>query len=420
MINVDISNVWTCVTLPELLGSEKEIFDAHNLLRNNQSDGPDLLGWLGLPDSIQARLIHSIRRRAEQICAYSDVLVVCGSGHAYDGARAAVELYCGAGRNLISRPQIFFAGESLSGRQWVELSRMLEDQDYSLHIISPTGRELGANVTARGLRWMMERKYGGKAKERISVATVVGTALHKMGQEEGYEIFPMPRQLGGVDSSLTAAALIPMAVAGIDPLSVLEGAADSYRELDMRSFENPAWLYAAARSVLPGKGRRRELLCVFDHSLAAFGRWWQRYAWRHEPGGVEPETVFLPGDLQAMEDMACDAGRVFETVLHFDPIAKKLPVEMDWKDYDGLGFLSGRHLDYVEQQTMAAMVECHNYAGVPVLDLYAGELTAQTLGELFCFFELSSALAGRVAGADPFESPSMRTLDGAMAAMSAL
>ena len=242
MINVDISNVWTCVTLPELLGSERDIFDAHNLLRNNQSDGPDLLGWLGLPDSIQARLIHSIRRRAEQICTGSDVLVVCGSGHAYDGARAAISLYGGAARNLLTGPQVFFAGESLSGRQWLELSRLLEDKDYSLFIISPTGQELGTNVAARGLRWMMERKYGPKAKERISVATTVGTPLHKMGQEEGYELFPMPRQLGGTDSTLTAAALVPMAVAGIDPLSVLEGAAESYRELDVRSFENPAWL----------------------------------------------------------------------------------------------------------------------------------------------------------------------------------
>ena len=417
MINLDISNVWTCVTLPELLGGEKDIFDAHNLLRNNQPDGPDLLGWLGQPDSINARLIHGIRRRAEQICAHSDVLVVCGSGHAYDGARAAVELYCGAGRNLIAGPQVFFAGESLSSRQWLELTRLLEDKDYSLHIISPTGRELAAHVAARGLRWLMERKYGPKAKERISVATMVGTPLHKMGQEEGYELFPMPKQLGGSDSTLTAAALIPMAVAGIDPLSVLEGAADSWRELDVRSFENPVWLYAAARSVLPQKGRRRELLCVSDHNLASFGRWWQRYAWRHEPGGAEPEMVLLPGDLYAMEEMACDMSRVFETVLRFDPLPKKVPVEMDWKDYDGLGFLSGRHLDYVESRFMEAMVETHNYAGVPILDLYAGELTAQSLGELFYFFELSSALTARVAGTDPFAELSLRTWDAVMAAM---
>lgn len=418
MINLDISNVWTCVSLPELLGSERELFDAHSRLRNNQPDGPDFLGWLGLPDSITARLIHGIRRRAEQICADCDVLVVCGSGSAFEAARAAVDCYCGSARNLLSRPQIYFTGETLSGRQWVELGRLLEDKEYALHMISPDGSSLAANVTARGLRWMMERKYGPRTKERISVATNVGTSLHKMGQEEGYELFPMPRQMGGSDSGLTAAALIPMAAAGIDPLSVLEGAAESYQSLDVRSFDNPAWLYAGARHLLPKKGRSRELLCFFDHSLAGLGRWWQRYVWQHEGrqgGGICPETVLLPGELDAMEDMACAMGSgVFETLVHFDPISKQIPVEMDWKDYDGLGFLSGRNLDYVEGQTMAAMAETHNFEGVPVLDVQAGELTAQSLGELLYFFELSSALTAQTNGVDPFAPGSRKTLDAAL------
>ena len=422
MINVDISNVWTCVSLPELLGSEKEIFDAHMRLRSNQPDGPDFLGWLGYRDSVNGRLIHGIRKRAEQICGDSDVLVVCGSGNAFDAARAAIELYGGLSRNLLAQPQVFFTGESLSGRQWVELGRLLEDKDYSLHIISPDGRDPAANVTSRGLRWMMERKYGAKSKERISVAARAGTPLHTMAQEEGYEFFPMPTELGGRDSALTAAALVPMAVAGIDPLSVLEGAVELYNELDVRSFDNPAWLYAGIRSVLPGKGRPRELLCIFDQSLSAFGRWWQRYVWRHEcceGTGVYPETVLLPGDLDSMDAMARSGG-VFETMLHFDPIAKKIPVEMDWKDYDGLGCLSGRDLDFVEQQTHAAAAETHNYAGVPVLDIHAGEVTAQALGELFYFFELSSALTAAVWGLDPFERQDTPTLDAALHAMGAV
>jgi len=127
--------------------------------------------------------------------------------------------------------------------------------------------------------------------------------------------------------------------------------------------------------------------------------------------------VLLPGDLLAMEEMACDTGRVFETMLRFDPLPKKVPVEMDWKDYDGLGFLSGRNLDFVESQLMTALTETHNYAGVPILDLYAGELTAQALGELFYFFELSSALTARVNGNDPFAESSLRTWDAVMAAM---
>lgn len=420
MINVDISNVWTCVTLPELLGSEKQIFDAHQLLRNNQPDGPDLFGWLGLPDSITGRLIHSINRRAQAICDQSDVLVVCGSGDSYNAARAAVSAYGGSHRNALSRPQVFFAGESLSGRNWLELQSLLADKDYSLHIISPTGKEPASNISARGLRWMMERKYGSEAKTRITVATPVGTPLHKMGQEEGFELFPMPVQLGGTCSGLNTAALLPMAVAGIDPLSVLEGAAESYKELDIRSFENPAWLYAAARTVLPTKGKDRELLCFFDHSFLEFGRWWQRYVWNHEcrnGRGIRPETLLLPGDLETTDAMILADPAVFETHVHFDPVTKKIPVEMDWKDYDGLGFLSGKHLDFTEDCMRSATMESHNYAGVPVLDIHAGELSAQSLGELFYFFELSASLTAQTAGLEPFAPSEGLTVQSALKTM---
>lgn len=422
MINVDISNVWTCVSLPELLGCEKEVFDAHNLLRDHQPDGPNLMGWLHMPATASARLIHMVRQTAERICGSSDLLVVCGSGSAYHGARAAVELYCGRGRGMLgSRPRIWFTGESLSGRQWVELTQLLEDQDFSLHIISPDGSDLASNVTIRGLRWLLERKYGGAAKERITVASGMGSPLSRMAREEGYGLFLLPEELGGSSSVLTAAALVPMAAAGIDPLAVLEGAAECSRAMDVRAFENPAWLYAAARSVLSQKGRSKELLCCFDHNLAGFGQWWQRQVWRHqcrEDVGLSVSTVLLPGDLEALDQMVC-SGRsgVFETVLHFTPISKKIPVEMDWKDYDGLGFLSGRSWDYVEEQTMTAMVETHNFAGVPVLDIQAGDLTAETLGELFCFFELSSALTACMLGVDPFQMDPSRAAQAAMTAM---
>lgn len=406
MVNVDISNVWGAVSLPELLGREREVFDAHQKLRSHQAGGPDFLGWLSQPDHVQARLIRGIERAAEQIAADSEVLVVCGVAEPAAAARAAIEAYCGAGRNLLQSPQVLFVGSSLNSRQWLELSRLLEDRAYSLLLLSPTGQELGVNITARGLRWLMERKYGPTAKNRIFVSTLVGTPLHRMGQEEGYELFPMPRELGGSQSVFTAGALIPMAVAGIDPLDVLEGAAEAYEATDVRSFENPAWLYAMARAVLAGQGRERELLCCFDHSLSALGRWWRQSTWRWHTGGgtaLTVETALLPGELSALESMAGHGrGRVFETLLRFAPIAKKVPVEMDWKDYDGLGFLSGRSLEDVERQTAQALTDCHTLSGVPLVELDAGELTAQSLGALFLFLELSSALTARLCGEEPF------------------
>ena len=401
MVEVDISNIWSCISLPELLSSEKQIFDAHMRLRSHESEGPDLHGWLDKPDSIVGRQIHSIRRVANRIRSQSDLLIVCGAGSVWRGARAAVR--------LLRQPdalQVVFTGDTLSDRQWREVSALVERHNVSLHLISDDGKALGVNVAARGLRWLMERKYGAEAKERISVATLVGSPLHRMGQEEGYELFPMPKDPGGTYSTLTAAALVPMAVAGIDPLDVLEGAADAQKELDIRSFENPVWLYAAARHVFSSRGRQQELLCCFDHSLSAFGHWWQYLSMRHGYRcgmGVFPQTCLLPDELRTLDAMAQSGQRTaFETLLHFDPISKKVPVEMDWKDYDGLGFLSGKSLDYVEQELLCAMVQTHSNESVPMVELQAGELTTQKLGELLYFFELTAALNAVLNGIDPF------------------
>lgn len=396
MINVDISNLWTCVTLPELLGSEQEIFDAHNRLRSGEPDGPDFMAWLGQPDSVTGRLIHSIRRRADQIKDTSGVLVVCGTGSIWRGAKAAVELWGGT-----CETSIVFVGDSVSSRQWLELTKLLEKQDMSLLIVSDDGLALGPNIASRSLRWLMERKYGQNAKERISVATVVGSCLHRMAQEEGYELFPLPKQAGGTGSVLTAAALIPMAVAGMDPVDVLEGAVEGYKSMDIRSFENPAWLYAAARHVLKGKGRTRELMCHTDKNLDSFCRWWQYHAWRHEDG-ICPDAVLLPEGMRALDALVQSDPTVFETVLWFSPGTQKIPVEMDWKDYDGLGFLSGRTLDETETALREAMTLCHNDLGVPVLDIQCGELTAAAVGELFYLFELTSALTAAMSGRDAF------------------
>ena len=413
MINVDISNLWTCISLPELLGSEQDIFNAHNILRDNQPDGPDFHSWLGLPDSVTGRLVHSIRRVADQIRSDSGILVVCGTGSIWRGARAAVELWSSG------QPQsawVLFAGDSLSGRQWLELTTLVETNDFSLLIISDDGLGIGPNVTARGLRWIMERKYGSKAKERISVATVVGSPLHRMGQEEGYELFPLPRQLGGSSSVLTAAALIPMAVAGLDPIDVLEGAREAWTETDIRSFENPAWLYAAARHVLRSKGRTRELMCITDRSLSSFCDWWRYHAWKHERS-LFPDTVLLPEGLRPLDRLAADRAAILETVLYFDPTGQRIPVEMDWKDYDGLGFLSGKTLDFVETELRSALIEQHNELGVPIVEIQCGQLTGQTLGQLFCLFELSSALTAVLAGDDPFRPVPAASLEAALARM---
>ena len=418
MVNVDISNVWTCVSLPELLGREKDVFDAHNRLRGNEPDSGDYMGWLQMSASVSGRLAYGVEQAARAICEHSEILLVCGTGGAYHGIRAAIEAYCGGAHTLLRKPQVLFLGQSLCPKQWQELTALVEARDYSVLILSPDGKAPAVNVAARGLRWMLERKYGAEAKKRIFVATMVGTCLHTMAQEEGYELFPLPKQMGGAFTTLTPAALLPMAVAGIEPQAVLEGAVQSYRELDIRSFENPAWLYAGARSALKHKGRTTELLCVADQAMMAVGDWWQRTNWRQQTG-ICAQTVLLPGDLEAMDHCATAVGsNMFETMLHIARSGKKVPVEMDWKDYDGLGFLSGKNTDHVQDHLLRAMVETHNDAGVPVLDVDAGELTAENLGAMFCFFELSAALAAGMENMEALYAAESAAQAAAMQAMS--
>lgn len=410
MITVDISNVWTCLSFGDLLGREKDVFDAHMTLCDHTQQGHDHMGWLQMPAGAVSRMAESISRTARKICESSEVLVVCGCGGAYHGAEAAIEAYCGTEHALLRKPAVLFVGRSLSARRWQDLGRLLHNREYSVLLISPDGKETATNVTARGLRWMTERRYGAAAADRIYVATMVGTPLHTMAQEEGYELFPMPKQPGGFSSTITSAALLPMTVAGLDPQAVLDGAVQGRTEMDIRSFENPAWLYAAAGNVLGEKGRNRELFCVTDPGMLALGQWRQRDLWRQ---GINRsvETVLLPGDLEAADKTApASDSRVFETILRFADDTKKVPVEMDWKDYDGLGFLSGKHTDFVLDHLVQAVIGTHNNAGVPILDVDAGELTAENLGAMFVFFELSSAISAVMEGKNPFDSaqPSYR------------
>lgn len=398
MINVDISNVWTCLSLPELLGCEQQVFDAHNRLWNGEEDGPDFMRWLQIPAAAEKRLLQRVREVAGIVCDQSELLLVCGSGGTYHGAKAAVEALGTGG------PQILFVGQSLSSRQAAELSDLLREKDYSLLIVSHDGKDVAVNVTVRSLRWMMERKYGDEAKSRIYAATTVGSALHTMAQEEGYELFPLPKQLGGSHTTLTPGALVPMAAAGIDPEAVMAGAAQAGELLELRAFENPAWLYAAVQHAMTGKGRDRELLCLTDPCLQGVGQWLQRQNLR-QGGSLSVQTVLLPGDLEAMDSVAACGAPVFETVLRFEQTGRRIPVEMDWKDYDGLGALYGKNLEDVDEALLRAMIESHNSAGIPIVEIGCGPRCAESFGAMVRFFELSAALTGCLQGHAPFAVP---------------
>lgn len=411
MVNVDISNVWTCLSLPDLLACEQQVFDAHAAICEPREEGV-MMDWLSIPEAAQQRALRRVKEVGELVRETSDVLLVCGSGGTFHGAAAAV------GAMQADGPQILFVGQSLWGRQWQAMNEALEGKDYSLLIISADGTSPAVNLTVRSLRWMMERKYADKAKTRTYVATAVGSPYHTMAQEEGYELFPLPREPGGRESVLTAAALVPMAAAGIDPFAVMEGMRQSHRALDLRAFENPVWLYAAAKYLLAGKGRDRELLCLEDHRLQPVGDW-LRHCGRMGTGEICVETVLLPGELWATDRLVQQSDRVFETFLSFTSPGQKIPVEMDWKDYDGMGFLSGKHVGFVREQLVQAMQQTHNDMGVPILNVDAGDLNGENLGAMLHFFELATVLTAQMLGHAPLEATVCETRQTAMMGMGA-
>lgn len=414
MITVDISGIWGDLSLPELLQAEKEVFDAHMLLTDKNGAGSDYLGWLDLPVTAETEEIRRIRAAAQTIRETSDVFVVIGIGGSYLGPRAAIELLQGCNRNLgkgKGDPQILFAGNTLSTRAWNELVKLLEGKDFSVAIISKSGTTTEPAIATRALRWLLERKYGteGAKKRTYAITDPVKGALRQMAEEEGWESFVIPADVGGRYSVLTAVGLLPMAVAGIDPMEVLSGAAEARKEYDLRSFENPVWLYTAIRNLLYRKGKRIELLETFEPGFRSMGSWWQQLFGESEGKdgkGIFPAYAEFTPDLHSLGQMIQQGERnLFETMLRFDPPAMPYTIASDYKNLDELNYLEGKTLDFVDEQAYRGTLAAHIDGGVPVITMEAGELNAAKLGELFWFFELSCAISAYMLGVNPFDQP---------------
>ena len=414
MIDVDISNVWGQLSLPDLLNLEKEIFDAHMLLTDRNGEGGEFLGWLDLPVEKETEEIVRIRSVAARIRESSDVFVVIGIGGSYLGPRAAIELMQGCNHNIgkgKGNPQIFYAGNGLSTRAWNELQRLLEGKDFSIAIISKSGTTTEPAIATRALRWMLERKYGteGARKRIYAITDPEKGALRQMATEEGWETFVIPTNVGGRYSVLTAVGLLPMAVAGIDPMEVMAGAAFAKKEYDIRSFENPVWLYAATRNLLYRNGKRIELLESFEPGFKMMAGWWQQLFGESEGKdgkGIFPATAEFTADLHSLGQMIQQGERnIFETMVRFDPPEKKMVIGGDVKDLDGLNYLEGKTLDFVDEQAYQGTLAAHVDGDVPVITVDMGALTNEKLGEMFYFFELACGISAYMLGVNPFNQP---------------
>ncbi len=418
MIDVDISNIWGQLSLRDLLAMEQEVAAAHAALADGTGAGSDYRDWLNLPVREPTPEIQRILAAAQRIRQDSDVCVVVGIGGSYLGPRAAIELLQGPNHNIgkgKGDPRIFFAGNGLSTRHWNELMRLLEDKDLSVIVISKSGTTTEPAIAFRSLRWMLERKYGtDQANKRIyAVTDPCKGALRQMAEEEGWESFCIPAGAGGRFSVLTPVGLLPMAVAGIDIMALMNGAADARACYDLRSYENPVWLYAAVRNLLYRSGKTVEIFGSFEPGFRMFGAWWQQLFGESEGKdgkGIFPVTAEFTADLHSLGQLIQEGERnIFETMVRFDPPEARLTIGGDWKNLDGLNYLEGKTLDFVDEQAYLGTLEAHVDGGVPVITMDCGQLNDRKVGELFYLLELCCGVSAYILGVNPFNQPGVET-----------
>ncbi len=406
MIKTDISGV-----LPFLPGAgpdselEKKLEAAHKRLEA----GGEFTGWLHLPSRAGAAELKRLQDAAAKIREDSDVLLVIGIGGSYLGAKAATDLLAPGFDK--PKPELIYAGNGLSGARASRLLDYLKDKDFSINVISKSGTTTEPAVAFRIFKGLLEEKYGAAAAGRVYATTDAERgALLRLSSELGCERFVIPPDVGGRYSVLTPVGLLPIAAAGVDINALLKGAAEAEAALSVGGMDNPAWLYAAARQALydGGRGRKIELLGLWEPEFRFLGEWWKQLFGESEGKegkGIFPASLELTADLHSLGQYVQEGERLlFETFLWAEP-ASALRVPFDPRDADGLNYLAGMSIDRVNRTALEATKEAHMSGGVPVIELSMGELNAESLGALLYFFEMSCALSAYASGVDPFDQP---------------
>ena len=401
----------------EIESIKPAVLDATKRLTEKNGDGKDFLGWIDLPVNYDKEEFEKIKKAAEKIKSDSDILFVIGIGGSYLGARAAIDFVKHSFYNDLSKeqrkaPQIYYVGNSMSGAYIEELIDLIGDKDFSVNVISKSGTTTEAAVAFRVFRELTEKKYGkeGAAKRIYSTTDKARGALKTLSDEEGYECFVIPDDVGGRFSVLTAVGLLPIAVSGADIDKLMEGAAH-FREtcLNKDYAENPALLYAAVRNILYRKGKSVEILANYEPSLHFVSEWWKQLYGESEgkdQKGIFPASVDLTTDLHSMGQFIQDGSRLmFETVLKVEKARRDFTLKSADNDIDCLNYLSGKTMDYVNKCAMEGTIAAHVEGNVPNLLIEIPEQTEFHLGELFYFFEFAVGVSGYMLGINPFDQP---------------
>ncbi|MBE6914638.1 MAG: glucose-6-phosphate isomerase [Ruminococcaceae bacterium] len=386
--------------------------EAHRILAGRSGAGSDFTGWLDLPGRVAKSELKSIVSAAQRIRRQAQVLLVVGIGGSYLGARAAIELLQTPSHNQITNdPQVYFMGNTLNPDAVNELIALLGDKDFCVNVISKSGGTLEPALGFRVARALLERKYGRNgAKKRIYVTTDEHRGiLHDIAEAEGYDRFIVPGDVGGRFSVLSAVGLLPMAVAGIDIEAVVDCAIHDLMDLDLRSPENPAWQYAAARQHLYRNGKTIEILACYDPSFRFMAEWWKQLYGESEGKngiGIFPASVEYNADLHSMGQYVQDGPRtLMETVVSFEQAMTPFKVPFEMGDPDGLNYLAGRDFADIERIARDAVKAAHIAGGVPNIGISVPRRDEAGFASLVTFFEMACAISAYMSGVNPFDQP---------------
>lgn len=420
-VTFDYSKAAPFIKDHEVDSMKKLVEDAKELLVSKTGAGNDFLGWIDLPVDYDKDEFARIKKAAAKIQSDSEVLLVIGIGGSYLGARAAIEFLRHSFYNVVSKeirktPEIYFVGNSISSTYIRHLMDVIGDRDFSINMISKSGTTTEPAIAFRVFKEMMEKKYGKEEAARRIYATTdrVKGSLKHLATEEGYETFVVPDDIGGRFSVLTAVGLLPIAVSGADIDKLMEGArAGRETALNAPFEENDSLKYAAIRNILLRKGKEIEILANYEPSVHYVSEWWKQLYGESEgkdQKGIFPASVDLTTDLHSMGQFIQDGSRnMFETVINIETSREELVLQEEPVDLDGLNYLAGKSVDFVNKSAMNGTILAHTDGQVPNLMVKVPEVNEFYLGELFYFFEFACGVSGYLLGVNPFNQPGVES-----------
>lgn len=416
-ITFDYSKAKDFITEQEVTNLQPFVTVAHDMLHNHSGPGKEFLGWVDLPINYDKEEFNRIQKAAEKIRTNSDVLLVIGIGGSYLGAKAALDMlnhtfYNGLPKEKRQGPEIYFVGHNISGTYVQELLDVIEGKDISINVISKSGTTTEPAIAFRIFKDYLEKKYGIEgAKERIFATTDSSKgALRSLANEQGYETFVIPDDVGGRFSVLTAVGLLPIAASGVNIHEMMEGAQKAHSDLQSASLaENYCYQYAAVRNVLYRKNKTNEIMVNYEPKLQYFAEWWKQLFGESEgkeQKGIFPASVNFSTDLHSLGQYVQDGIRnLFETVLNVEKPTKDMVIEKAAQDLDGLNYLAGETMNFVNQKAFEGTLLAHTDGGVPNIIINIPELTPYYFGYMVYFFEKACGVSGYILGVNPFDQP---------------